>query len=151
MNGESTAAIQWKAEGSTAVITIDRPAVRSAVDLPTALSLSEALDKLDADPKIRVGVLTGANGVFSAGMDLKASAASGQRPVCPSRGGFGIVGQPPSKPLIAAIEGSALGEGLEIAVACDVIVAAEDSKLGLPEVQRGLVASGGGLVRLPPQ
>jgi enoyl-CoA hydratase/carnithine racemase len=145
----SDSPVRFETLGHVALITLDRPQVRNAIDLATAEEISAALDRLDADSAIRVGVLTGAGTVFSAGMDLKAFSASGQRPLTASRGAFGIVARPPEKPLIAAVEGSALGGGLEIALACDLIVAAEDARFGLPEVSRGLVAAAGGVLRLP--
>lgn len=132
-----------------AVLTIDRPDRRNAVDLATARLIGAALDAVDADPAIRVAILTGGPTIFSAGMDLKAYARTGERPVLADRGGFGIVGGPPVTPIIAAVEGPALGGGFEIALACDLIVAGEGATFGLPEVKRGLVASGGGLLRLP--
>ena len=132
-----------------AVITLNRPAVRNAVDLPMAEAISAALDEFDARDDVAVGVLAAAGSVFSAGMDLKAFAAGGHRPVTQERGAFGITGRPPAKPLIAAVEGKALGGGFEIALACDLIVAAADAQFGLPEVKRGLVASAGGVLRLP--
>ncbi|MBV6762142.1 crotonase/enoyl-CoA hydratase family protein [Rhodococcus opacus] len=132
-----------------AVLTINRPAARNAVDLATARAISRTLDTLDDDPNCRVIVLTGAGGHFSAGMDLKAFRATGERPVDEKRGPFGLVRMPPTTPIIAAVEGAAVGGGFEIALSCDLIVAAEDSVFGLPEVQRGLTAAGGGLLRLP--
>jgi enoyl-CoA hydratase/carnithine racemase len=131
------------------VLTLNRPDRRNAIDLATARAVASALDGIDADPAARVIVLTGAGGYFSAGMDLRAYAATGERPVDERRGGFGIVGQPPATPIIAAVEGPALGGGFEIALACDLIVAGESATFGLPEVRRGLVASGGGMLRLP--
>src|SRR4051794_20439170 len=106
------------------------------------------MDQLDTDDSLFVGVLTGAGGVFSAGMDLKAFLA-GERPHVPGRGFAGLVERPPATPLIAAVEGPALAGGFEIALACDLIVAAETASFGLPEVKRGLLAGGGGLLRLP--
>jgi enoyl-CoA hydratase len=131
-----------------AQITLDRPEVRNAIDLETAKQLAAALDRFDADDAARVGVLTGAGGMFCAGMDLKAISAGERRPMT-ERGMFGICERPPEKPLIAAVERFALGGGLEIALACDLIVAAHDAKLGLPEAKRGLVAAAGGVIRLP--
>jgi enoyl-CoA hydratase len=131
------------------VITIDRQERRNAIDQPTAEALAAALEDFDARHDVVVGVLTGAGGSFSAGMDLKALAAGGARPDTESRGMLGITGRPPVKPLIAAIEGPALGGGFEIALACDLIVAATSASFGLPEVRRGLVAAAGGLIRLP--
>jgi enoyl-CoA hydratase/carnithine racemase len=130
------------------VLTINRPARRNAIDLPTAEAIAAALDTLDDRRDLRAAVLTGAGGFFSAGMDLKAFAATGERPVTASRGALGIAGRPPRKPIVAAVEGAVLGGGFELALACDLIVAAEDAVFGLPEVQRGLVATGGGALRL---
>lgn len=131
------------------VMTIDRPHARNAVDLATARAISRTLDELDSDEATRVIVLTGAGGFFSAGMDLKAFSATGERPVDDKRGAFGLVRMPPEKPIIAAIEGVAMGGGFEMALACDLIIASEDSRFGLPETKRGLTAAGGGLLRLP--
>lgn len=140
--------ISFTVVGEVAVITINRHEVRNAIDLPTARALEAAMDRIDTDVDIRAAVLTGSGGIFSAGMDLKAFSATGERPIT-SRGAFGIVARPPAKPLIAAVEGRALGGGFEIALACDLIVAAENSEFGLPEVRRGLVAAAGGVLRLP--
>jgi enoyl-CoA hydratase len=130
------------------VVTINRPDARNAIDTETAVAIGEAMERLDTDTSLVSGVVTGAGGTFCAGMDLKAFLA-GERPSIPGRGFAGIVEQPPAKPVIAAIEGYAIAGGFEIALACDMIVAAEDAKFGLPEVKRGLVAAGGGLLRLP--
>jgi enoyl-CoA hydratase/carnithine racemase len=141
--------VLFNADDGVAVITINRPRVRNAIDLPTAEAISAALDELDRRDDLRAGVLTGAGGTFCAGMDLKALGETGQRPIVPVRGAFGIVEQPPAKPLIAAVEGHALGGGFEIALACDMIIASPDATFGLPEVKRGMVAAAGGLLRLP--
>ncbi|KAA1421876.1 crotonase/enoyl-CoA hydratase family protein [Nocardioides humilatus] len=132
-----------------ATITLNRPEVRNAIDLPTALALAEALDEVDERADVAAVILTGTGSTFCAGMDLKAFAATKERPIHDRRGAFGIARQPCEKPLIAAIEGNALGGGLEIALACDLVVAAASSRLGLPEVKRGLVAAAGGVLRLP--
>jgi enoyl-CoA hydratase len=129
------------------VVTIDRPETRNAIDTVTAVAIGAAMDRLDDDPALVAGIVTGAGGTFCAGMDLKAFLA-GEKPSIPGRGFAGIVEKPPAKPIIAAVEGYALAGGFEIALACDMIVAAEDAKFGLPEVKRGLVAAGGGLMRL---
>jgi enoyl-CoA hydratase len=134
---------------STLLITIDRPGVKNALDLAVAEGIAAAVDALDADPALKIGVLTGAGGNFSSGMDLKAFAATGQKPVIPGRGLAGFAEAPPAKPLIAAVEGYALAGGFEVALACDLIVASREATFGLPEVRRGLLAAGGGLVRLP--
>lgn len=145
----SNQSVRVEVEDGVAVITIDRPDVRNAIDRPTADLIASALDRVDEDPEIRVAVLTGAGAIFSAGMDLKAFSRTKERPLGGTRGGFGIVERPPAKPIIAAVEGKALGGGFEIALACDLIVAAEDGWFGLPEVKRGLVAAAGGVLRLP--
>ncbi len=130
------------------VITINRPQARNAVDRETAEGIAAGLDQLDDDANLRAGVITGAGGSFSAGMDLKAF-TRGERPHVEGRGSGGIVQQPPVKPLIAAVEGYAVALGFEIVLACDLIVAARDARFGLPEVKRSLVAVAGGLIRLP--
>jgi enoyl-CoA hydratase len=135
-------------DGAVLVITIDRPEARNAVNLAVAEGIAAALDRLDGDDSLRVGVLTGAGGTFCAGMDLKAF-VTGERPHVEGRGFAGIVQGPPRKPLIAAVEGWALAGGFEVALACDLIVAARDARFGIPEVKRGLVAAGGALIRLP--
>ncbi|MFE1317284.1 crotonase/enoyl-CoA hydratase family protein [Kitasatospora phosalacinea] len=131
-----------------AVITINRPEARNAVDRAVAQGVAAALDELDARDDLTVGVITGAGGTFCAGMDLKAF-LRGERPVVEGRGLAGLTEAPPAKPLIAAVEGHALAGGCEIVLACDLVVAAEDARFGLPEVKRGLVAAAGGLLRLP--
>jgi enoyl-CoA hydratase len=129
------------------VLTLNRPEVRNAIDTETAWAMSEALDTFDSDPTLSAAVVTGAGATFCAGMDLKAFLA-GEKPSVGTRGFAGIVEQPPTKPVIAAVEGTALAGGFEIVLACDLIVAAADARFGLPEVKRGLVAAGGGLMRL---
>jgi enoyl-CoA hydratase len=130
------------------VVTINRPEARNAINTETAVAIGEAMERLDDDRSLVAGVITGAGGTFCAGMDLKAFLA-GERPSIPGRGFAGIVEQPPVKPIVAALEGYAIAGGFEIALACDMLVAADDAKFGLPEVKRGLVAAGGGLLRLP--
>ncbi|MFL4909546.1 crotonase/enoyl-CoA hydratase family protein [Streptomyces sp. MMS24-I2-30] len=145
---EAAAMVLHERRGGVLTLTINRPAQKNAVDHEAAVQLAEALDLLDADPELSVGVLTGAGGVFSAGMDLKAF-TKGELPVLPGRGFGGLTRAVVRKPLIAAVEGWALGGGFEMVLACDLIVAAEDARFGLPEITRGLVAAEGGLVRLP--
>jgi enoyl-CoA hydratase len=130
------------------LITLNRPEARNAVNLAVAEGVAAALDALDADDDLAVGVLTGAGAGFSAGMDLKAFVA-GESAWVGDRGFAGIVQRSSRKPLIAAIEGFAVAGGLEIALACDLIVAGSGAKLGIPEVKRSLVATGGALLRLP--
>jgi enoyl-CoA hydratase len=129
-------------------ITINRPAQKNAVSRAVAVQLTSALDELDTNPSLLVGVLTGAGGTFSAGMDLKAF-AKGETPILPGRGFGGLTQAVVRKPLIAAVEGWALGGGFEMALACDLIVAAQDARFGLTEVKRGLIAGEGGVIRLP--
>lgn len=131
------------------VITVNRPDSRNAVNYETSLALVRAFDALDADPEAVIGILTGAGNTFSSGMDLKAFALNGQRPHVEGRGFAGLCERPPRKPLIAAVEGYALAGGFEMALACDMIVAANNANFGLPEVKRGIVAGSGGMLRLP--
>ncbi len=130
------------------VITINRPEAKNAVNQAVAVGVAAAIDELEAEDELRVGVLTGAGGTFCAGMDLKAF-VQGEAPFVEGRGFAGLTESPPRKPLIAAVEGFALAGGFETALACDLIVAAEDASFGIPEVKRGLVAAAGGLIRLP--
>jgi enoyl-CoA hydratase len=140
--------VQVEQDGKVLVITLNRPQVRNALDRATALGVVAAIDRLESDPDLVIGVLTGAGGTFCSGMDLKAF-LTGERPEIEGRGLAGLTKTPPAKPLIAAVEGYALAGGCEIALACDLIVAAEDAAFGIPEIRRGLVAGSGGLVRLP--
>ncbi|MCG6872827.1 MAG: crotonase/enoyl-CoA hydratase family protein, partial [Gammaproteobacteria bacterium] len=112
--------------------------------------IAAAMDQLDDDDGIRVAILTGAGGTFCAGMDLKAF-VSGEMPFVEGRGFAGLTESTPRKPLLAAVEGYALAGGLELAIACDLIVTSEDAKFGIPEAKRGLAAAAGGLMRLPRQ
>jgi enoyl-CoA hydratase len=130
------------------VITLNRPEVRNAVNAALAAGVAGALEQLDGDDELSVGVLTGAGGFFCAGMDLGAF-VKGESPWFGDRGFAGIAQRASRKPLIAAIEGFAVAGGLEIALACDLIVAAKGAKLGIPEATRSLVAAGGALLRLP--
>ncbi|MGV9609923.1 crotonase/enoyl-CoA hydratase family protein [Streptomyces sp. NPDC003631] len=144
----STTDVRTQRAGTTLLITIDRPQARNSVNAVVATLLAKALDELEADPELRTGVLTGTGGTFSAGMDLKA-ALRGESPNVPGRGFGGVTEVERTKPLIAAVEGWAMGGGFELALACDLIVAAEGAHFGLPEVKRGLIAAGGGVIRLP--
>jgi enoyl-CoA hydratase len=130
------------------LITLNRPDQRNAVNAALAEGVSDALDLLDADDDLTLGVLTGAGRGFCAGMDLKAF-VQGERPYSEGRGFAGITQGPPRKPIIAAIEGFAVAGGLEVALSCDLIVAARGAKLGIPEAKRSLVAAAGALIRLP--
>jgi enoyl-CoA hydratase len=131
-----------------AVITINRPEARNAVNGEVARGIAEAVDAADTSKDVQVLILTGAGGTFSAGMDLKGF-LSGDSPAFGDRGFGGIVQRPPVKPVIAAVEGYALAGGFELVLACDLVVASEEARFGLPEVRRSLVAGAGGLLRLP--
>lgn len=141
-------AVLAERHGNVLLITLNRPDARNSVNAALAQGIALALDELDEDAGLQVGVITGAGKGFSAGMDLKAF-VRGESPHVDGRGFAGIVQKPPRKPLIAAIEGFAVAGGLEIALSCDLIVAARDARLGIPEVKRSLVAAGGALLRLP--
>jgi enoyl-CoA hydratase len=134
--------------GAVQVITINRPHAKNAVNAAVAARVAEAADELDESPELRVGVLTGAGGTFSAGMDLKAF-LRGEKPVIEGRGLCGITITPPRKPLVAAVEGWALAGGFELLLACDLVVAARTARFGVPEVKRSLVAGGGAALLLP--
>ncbi|MFD6099902.1 crotonase/enoyl-CoA hydratase family protein [Nocardiopsis flavescens] len=139
--------VLYTARDGVAVITINRPRARNAVNAAVARGIAEALDDLDARTDLAVGIITGAGGTFCAGMDLKAF-MQGEVPLVEGRGFGGFAEAPPRKPLIAAVEGYALAGGFEAVLACDLVVAAEDARFGIPEVKRGLVAGAGGLMRL---
>ena len=135
-------------EGAVLVVTINRPQVRNAIDRATSEAIARAMDELDDDPGLSLGILTGAGEHFCAGMDLKAF-LRGERVELEGRGLAGIAQTPPRKPVIAAVEGYALAGGCELALACDLVVAADNARFGIPEVKRGLIAGSGGLLRLP--
>jgi enoyl-CoA hydratase len=128
--------------GGVQVITINRPEAKNALNAGVAQGVAAAVDELDADDSLRVGVLTGAGGTFSSGMDLKAF-MKGETPAIEGRGLCGITETTPRKPLIGAVEGWALAGGFELLLACDLVVASEDARFGVPEVKRALVAAGG--------
>jgi enoyl-CoA hydratase len=130
------------------VMTMNRPKARNALNGALAHAIADAVDELENDKTLTVGILAGAGGNFCSGMDLKAF-LTGETPVIGRRGLAGITTTPPSKPMIAAIEGYALAGGCEVALACDMIVASTEAKFGLPETKRSLVAGAGGLFRLP--
>lgn len=128
--------------GAVQVITINRPEARNALNAAVAAGVAAAVDELDEDDTLWAGVLTGAGGTFSSGMDLKAF-MRGETPGIEGRGLCGITTTPPRKPLVAAVEGYALAGGFELLLACDLVVAGETASLGVPEVKRALVAAGG--------
>jgi enoyl-CoA hydratase len=145
---QTSDAVVSERRGNVLLITINRPEMRNAVNGAVAEGIAGALDQLDADDGLTVGVVTGAGGYFSAGMDLGAF-VKGESPWFGDRGFAGIAQRSARKPLIAAIEGFALAGGMEVALACDMIVAAKGAKMGIPEAKRSLVAAGGALLRLP--
>jgi enoyl-CoA hydratase len=141
--------VEYKKNGRVAVITLNRPEARNAVSGELAQALEGAIDKLEADDDVWVGILAGNGPVFCAGADLKA-VASGKANLGTSRGGFGgFVTLERTKPVIAAVEGPAVAGGCELVLACDLVVASSDAAFGLPEVKRSLVAMAGGTTRLP--
>jgi enoyl-CoA hydratase len=145
-----TDAVSTSVTNGVMTITMNRPEAKNAVNLAMAQGIAAAIDELDSNDDIRVGILTGANQTFCSGMDLKAF-VSGELPYIAGRGFGGLVEAPPAKPLIAAVEGYALAGGCELAMVCDLIVAADNVKFGIPEVKRGLAAAAGGLMRFPRQ
>jgi enoyl-CoA hydratase/carnithine racemase len=134
--------------GPVQVITINRPEARNALNVAVSRGVADAVDELDSSDELWAGVLTGAGGTFSAGMDLKAF-LRGERPSIDGRGLCGITQTPPRKPMVAAVEGWALAGGFELLLACDLIVAARTARFGVPEVKRSLVAAAGGAFLLP--
>ena len=145
-----TEELTTREEDGVLVITMNRPEARNAMNKAVAEGIGAALDRLDAEPALRVAVLTGAGGTFCSGMDLKGF-LRGESPVVEGRGFGGLVLKPPRKPLIAAVDGYALAGGLELMIACDLVVANTAAKFGIPEAKRGLAAGAGGLMRLPDQ
>lgn len=132
------------------IVTLNRPEAKNAANRALAEGVAAAMDRLDGEDDLRVGILTGAGGTFCSGMDLKGF-LRGETPSIKGRGFAGLTESPPKKPLIAAVDGYALAGGFELMLACDLVVANKDAKFGIPEVKRGLVAAAGGVVRLPRQ
>jgi enoyl-CoA hydratase len=142
--------IDFEQRGHVAVLTINRPEARNAVNGDVAKGLEEAIDKVEENDDIWVAVLTGAGSVFSAGADLKAIASGQAGTLSTRKGGFaGFVQRERTKPVIAAVDGPALAGGCEITLACDLVVASTNARFGVPEVKRSLAAAAGGLFRLP--
>lgn len=135
-------------QGSVLIITLNRPEAKNAATAAMAQQMAEILDDFEANDELFVAVITGAGKTFCSGMDLKGF-VRGERPSIDGRGFLAITEQPPTKPVIAAVEGYALAGGFETMLACDLVVAAETAKFGIPEVKRGLAAAAGGLLELP--
>jgi enoyl-CoA hydratase len=142
--------VEFEIRDHIAIITLNRPQARNAINNVMATGVEAALDRYEADPDLWVAVLRGEGPVFCAGADLKEISAGNGASLSTERGGFGgIVKRERTKPVIAAVHGSAVAGGCEICLSCDLIVAAEGTNFGLPEVKRSLVAGAGGLFRLP--
>lgn len=144
--------VEYVKKGNVAIITMNRPEARNAINGEMAATMEAAIDQMENDPEVWVGILTAVGKAFCAGADLKEISAGNGGALSTKKGGFaGIAKRERTKPLIAAITGSALAGGTEIALSCDMIIAADDTNFGLPEVKRSLVAGAGGLFRLPRQ
>ena len=142
--------VDYEVRGRIALLTINRPEARNAVNGAVASGMEEAIDKLEADDEVWVGIVTGTGPVFCAGADLKAISEGTAAQMQTKRGGFaGIVRRERTKPIIAAVNGPAYAGGCEIVLSCDLVVASTEAKFGIPEVKRSLVAAAGGLFRLP--
>jgi enoyl-CoA hydratase len=145
--------IEYTKQGNVGIITINRPAARNAVNTEVATGIEDAVDQIENDDEVWVGVLTGAKTdkgyIFCAGADLKQMSVD-PGGMSTARGGFGgLVQRDRTKPLIAAVDGPALAGGTELVLACDLVVASKTAVFGVPEVKRNLVAAAGGLFRLP--
>src|ERR1700722_540443 len=142
--------VDFTIDGNLALITINRPEARNAINGAVASGMEAAIDRLEADDALWVGVITGTGPVFCAGADLKGAPPGRASGLATERGGFGgMTRRERTKPLIAAVDGLALAGGCEIALSCDLIVASTGSGFGIPEVKRSLIAGAGGLFRLP--
>ena len=145
-----TPEVLTEVENGILIVTINRPEAKNAMTKAASEAIAAAMDRLDAEDDLRVGILTGAGGTFCSGMDLKGF-LRGESPSVEGRGFGGVVQAPPAKSLIAAVEGYALAGGLELMIACDLVVANDKAKFGIPEAKRGLVAAAGGVMMLPDQ
>lgn len=147
---DSFGPVRIERRGRVLIMTLDRPEARNAVNPELAQGLESAIDLLESDDELWVGVLTATGPVFCAGADLKVVAAKGPGQITTERGGFGgITRRRRDKPIIAALAGDAYGGGLEISIACDLILAEEGLRMGIPEAARSLIAGAGGLALLP--
>src|SRR5215467_9329843 len=144
------AVVEMERRDHIALLTLNRPEARNAISPEVSQTMASLLDEIEADPDLRAVVLTGAGEVFSAGADLKVVAQGRGMEIARGKGGFaGVTTRNFPKPLIAAVNGPALAGGFEIVLSCDLVVAADSSRFGIPEAQRGLMAAAGGLIRLP--
>ena len=144
------ALVELERRGPIALVTLNRPEARNAISPEVSRTMATVLDDVEADSGLRAVVLTGRGEVFSAGADLKVVAQGNANDIARGKGGFaGIVTRDFPKPIIAAVNGAALAGGFEIVLSCDLVVAAESARFGIPEVKRGLMAAAGGLIRLP--
>lgn len=142
--------IDYEKQGNVALITINRPDARNAVNGDVAEGIEAAIDKAEADDEVWIGILTHVGPVFCAGADLKAISSGDAARLATKTGGFGgITAKKRTKPIIAALNGPAYAGGCEIVLACDLVVASTEAKFGVPEVKRNLVAAAGALFRLP--
>jgi enoyl-CoA hydratase len=142
--------VEYEKQGRVAVLTINRPEARNAVNGAVATGMESAIDQVEADDDVWCAILTGAGPVFSAGADLKEIASGNAGGLQTERGGFaGVARRERRKPMIAAVDGPALAGGTEIVLACDLVVASTNARFGIPEVKRCLIAGAGGLLRLP--
>jgi enoyl-CoA hydratase len=144
------ALVEQERRGNVALVTLNRPEARNAISPEVSREMVGILDDIEGDAGVRAVVLTGAGDVFSAGADLKVVASGRAADIANVKGSFaGIVTRDFPKPIIAAVNGPALAGGFEIVLSCDLVVAADTARFGIPEVQRGLMAAAGGLIRLP--
>lgn len=146
----SNNAVVTEVDNGVLTITLNRPQAKNAANRELAEGVSAAIEELENNQDLKVCIITGAGGTFCSGMDLKAF-VSGETPYIEGRGLCGLTEYRTKKPIIAAIEGYALAGGMELAISCDLIIAARDAQFGIPEVRRGLTAGGGGLYKLPKQ
>ncbi|GAC1322397.1 MAG: crotonase/enoyl-CoA hydratase family protein [Mycobacteriales bacterium] len=145
-----SAEVLYEVEGRIATITLNRPDQRNAINPEVTAAMNEIMAAFEADPDVWLAILTGAGSTFSAGADLKVIAAGRAPELSAGKGGFaGFVRYPRTKPVIAAVNGFALAGGTELVLACDLVVAGREAAFGLPEVTRGIVATAGGVFRLP--